>query len=157
MTGVERFDRKIMPESSGCWIWIGCTNAGGYGQVRMSGRTKTAHRVIYELLRGAIPEGLDLDHLCRTRACVNPQHLEPVTRQINLLRGERATPTHCKAGHPLVRENIYIYQRLNRLSPQVRCKVCSRARSLAAYLRRTETTVTRRYTPRQRMDQTCAQ
>lgn len=136
MTGVERFDRKIMPEPmSGCWIWLGSWNFGGYGQVRIARRAQGAHRAIYTLLRGPIPDGLDLDHLCRTRACVNPQHLQPVTRQINLLRGERANPTHCKAGHPLIRENIYIYQRLNRLSPHIQCRTCMIARRLAAYYR----------------------
>lgn len=138
MTGVERWDDKIMPEPmSGCWIWTGSRNWGGYGQIRINQITKMAHRVIYERMAGReIPAGLDLDHLCRVRACVNPRHLEPVTRQINLLRGGRANPTHCTAGHLLTRDTIYLYPRPNRLSPQIQCKVCMRARRLATYYRR---------------------
>lgn len=78
-----------------CWLWLGITTPGGYGQIRRGGRTWVTHRWVYELLIGPIPAGLDLDHLCRVRRCVRPSHLEPVTRGENLRRGYAAR----RAGH----------------------------------------------------------
>lgn len=77
-----------------CWIWTGTVSAvSGYGDSRDGARTRKAHCVIYEQLAGPIPEGLELDHLCRVRACVNPHHLEPVTRHVNVQRGANAKLT----------------------------------------------------------------
>lgn len=70
-----------------CWIWQRATQSNGYGVVAVDGRTRRAHRHYYEQANGPIPAGLDIDHLCRQRACVNPDHLEPVTRSENLRRG----------------------------------------------------------------------
>ena len=72
---------------SGCWIWTGALSKNGYGNVHIRPKNMVAHKAVYLLLRGPVPEGLDLDHLCRVRCCVNPYHLEPVTRFINLQRG----------------------------------------------------------------------
>jgi hypothetical protein len=72
---------------SPCWIWQRATNEHGYGSKRIAGREYRAHRVVYERERGDIPEGLELDHLCRVPACVNPDHLEPVTHAENIQRG----------------------------------------------------------------------
>lgn len=72
---------------SGCWLWAGSLNGGGYAQVMVNKRRPVAHRVAYELKHGPVPEGLQLDHLCRVRCCVNPDHVEPVTTSINQLRG----------------------------------------------------------------------
>src|SRR4051812_43428872 len=74
-------------DRDGCWLWAGAKNDRGYPQVGHEGRTVYAHRLYYTLLVGAIPPGLDLDHLCRKRSCVNPQHLEPVTHAENVRRG----------------------------------------------------------------------
>jgi len=102
----ERFWEKVR-KSDGCWEWIAYTNPDGYGHFRVDGRIVRAHRWAYEHLVGPIPSGLDLDHRCRVRHCVNPAHLEPVTRKENILRGagrgaQHARQTTCKNGHPLV-------------------------------------------------------
>jgi hypothetical protein len=76
----------VVDAGSGCWVWQGALSSG-YGSMRADGRTRPAHRVFYERHLGAIPKGLDLDHLCRNKACVNPAHLEPVTRRENVWRG----------------------------------------------------------------------
>lgn len=84
-----RFERALSHLDIGlCWEWTGSLNKGGYGQMRLNKtRLEMAHRVVWEELAGPIPEGLDLDHLCRNRKCANPDHLEPVTRSVNLRRG----------------------------------------------------------------------
>lgn len=102
---------------NGCWLWTASLSQGtGYGQVRdQHGRTKGAHRAVYELLVGPIPEGLELDHLCCVRSCVNPAHLEPVTRVENVRRAARqmsevshnGSKTHCPKGHEYTPENTY--------------------------------------------------
>jgi hypothetical protein len=76
-----------------CWIWCLCTDGGGYGQTKVGGRAQLAHRVYYERHVGPIPDGLELDHLCRVRNCVNPDHLEPVTSAVNTQRGNSAKLT----------------------------------------------------------------
>ncbi len=70
----------------GCWIWSGAVHPSGYGQVKWKGKSTVAHRVTYSLIKGEIPEGLILDHLCSVKLCVNPEHLEPVTYKVNTQR-----------------------------------------------------------------------
>lgn len=105
---------SYVDRSGDCWVWTAAKSTGGYGRVYWQGRLLQAHRVAYELEREPIPEGLEIDHLCRNRACVNPQHMEPVTTRTNLLRGEgvaamKARRTHCDHGHELTPENVYLW------------------------------------------------
>ncbi len=111
---------------------------GGYGLAWHKGHNNLAHRRVYELLRGPIPEGLTLDHLCRERSCVNPDHLEPVTFRENIRRGQsppgiNSRMTHCKNGHPLSGDNIRIETSGGR-----RCRTCDnercRARTALGYI-----------------------
>ena len=105
---LDRFVDKIDFTES-CWLWAGAINNTGYGVFRAEGRAIAAHRWAYETV--VEPTALDLDHLCRVRNCVNPDHLEPVTRRENLLRGEtltarNAAKTHCPKDHPLTEGNL---------------------------------------------------
>lgn len=87
-----------------CWIWTGKPNGWGYGVAYVGRRMQLAHRGVWQFLVGQIPEGLDLDHVCRVRMCVNPDHLEPVTRSVNVARGAHwagiaMRHNHCRRGH----------------------------------------------------------
>jgi hypothetical protein len=104
----KRLLGKIIRNDGGCWVWTGTTTAAGYGQMSVLGRRQYTHRISYELFVGAIPEGLSIDHLCRVRACCNPEHLEAVTHAVNVGRGERPTRTHCLHGHELSGYNLVI-------------------------------------------------
>lgn len=99
--------------TEGCWFWTGALSSDGYGHLKSEGgRVVVAHRMSYELLVGPIPEGLQLDHLCRVRRCVNPEHLEPVTNRENVHRGMKGyhNRTTCKHGHDITDpENVYTY------------------------------------------------
>lgn len=112
----ERIEQKIIPEPmSGCWLWMGSIGSHGYAQVRVKEGTTVVHRILYIEKYGAIPEGLELDHLCRLRCCVNPEHLEPVTRRENIRRGvapsaKQMRQTHCKKGHLFTKENTQWYK-----------------------------------------------
>jgi hypothetical protein len=93
-----------------CWTWLKQINKDGYGRFYYAKRECLAHRAAYEILVGPVPAGLELDHLCRNRSCVNPDHLEPVTHRENLLRGstgpaQNAAKTHCMRGHEFTAEN----------------------------------------------------
>ena len=99
--------RNIRADSSGCWLWTGILNKGGYAKAKYKQRTWIGHRLVYTLLRGFIPEGLTLDHLCRNRACVNPAHLDPCSMRENIFRSSlsaariNAEKTKCIRGHEL--------------------------------------------------------
>lgn len=105
-----------------CWVWDRPTRKG-YGHVsRRRYSSCLAHRAAYELLVGPIPAGLQIDHLCRVRACINPRHLEPVTNLENSLRSDRATRSHCIRGHALVGANLIVKKPGSR--GRRRCRIC---------------------------------
>lgn len=126
--------RRVEPcPATGCWLWTGKTATNGYGVIVASPGKGGAHRYFYQTLIGDVAKGLDLDHLCRVRCCVNPYHLEPVTRSVNLKRGANgdvirsrmALVVACPSGHPYDEANTY-YRPGTR---QRDCLTCRRARS----------------------------
>lgn len=136
---IERFTRQTRRVESGCIEWTGRIDRYGYGQFLPAGGRKArnmgAHRWSYEHFKGAIPEGFQIDHLCRNRKCVNPNHLEAVTPRVNVMRSLgpaslNAKKTHCIHGHPFSEENTDL-----RNGRRV-CKTCRRARDLAYYYAR---------------------
>lgn len=105
----DRLWSKVKQDGD-CWVWTGYKDPSGYGRLGFRDSVWLAHRVSYTLMIEEIPDGLQLDHLCRNRACVNPYHLEPVPPEVNRLRGninQNVGKTHCKHGHPLDGENLY--------------------------------------------------
>lgn len=118
--------------SGDCWLWLAGVDRNGYGRYNDQGRTTFAHRFAYQQIKGDIPNGLVLDHLCRVITCVNPEHLEPVTIGENVRRGIALMPrkTHCKNGHPISGDNIKL-----RSNGQPRCRECQNKASRDYYRR----------------------
>ncbi len=128
---LSRLERYTIPEpNSGCWLWWGPLDGKGYGKLAIHRRDTQAYVITYVLSLGAFAKGLELDHLCRNHACVNPSHLEPVTRRINQIRGQgfagvNARKTHCHNGHPFDAANTYPILRAGR-HPGRDCRTCRR-------------------------------
>ncbi len=125
---LERFLSFVEPVTeSGCWIWTSGMR-GAYGRFPLPGRgngSTQAHCWAYEHFKGTIPDGYEIDHLCRVHCCVNPDHLEPVTHRVNVLRGvsklaEQARRTHCPQGHLLSGPNLLMRNRGKSRS----CRIC---------------------------------
>lgn len=114
--------------STDCWLWTRTRDTFGYGQIKVAGKPRRAHVIAYEQWIGPVPDGLELDHLCRVRHCVNPLHLEPVTHAENTRRAvyPPRRGTHCKYGHPLDVQG----------KTQQRCSICSREHGRASRARR---------------------
>lgn len=111
-------------KATDCLLWTGAVNSRGYGCFAVNGVSQLAHRLAYEDAYGPIPEGLVIDHLCRTHNCVNPDHLEAVTHKVNRQRGERLTfGGVCTKGHP-IRNSTDVYERTD---GGRECRECQRA------------------------------
>ncbi|WP_275463353.1 HNH endonuclease signature motif containing protein [Streptomyces noursei] len=146
-TPTERFTAKVTTSGpwslrrhcpGSCHLWTGATNERGYGAVWINGRTVKAHRYAYEQANGPIPAGLEIDHRCRRRECVNPDHLDAVTHRVNILRStnhvaRRAAVTHCPAGHPYDQANTIRAKNGTR-----KCRACKNASARAARARARE-------------------
>ncbi|MDX3575967.1 HNH endonuclease signature motif containing protein [Streptomyces sp. FL07-04A] len=124
---IDRIMAKVSKSANGCWIYTGTLDKDGYATFSMHGvGTRRVHRLMYEAKVGSIPEGMEIDHLCRVRNCVNPEHLEAVTRRENSLRSEsfaaiNARKTHCIHGHEFTSENTYTKPNGHR-----QCRQCGR-------------------------------
>lgn len=130
-TRVDRWLTKKVVAQGECWEWTGSKTRNGYGQLKIGGVAMMAHRAFYEHFITEIPDGLDLDHLCRMRACVNPWHLDPVSRSVNLYRAEtlgkyNLKKTHCPHGHEYSAANT----RFTRTGSRC-CRTCERLRQQA--------------------------
>ena len=139
----RRILNKIHVQENGgssppCWIWTGSKTTAGYGNAQIkSGSVAVGyvHRMIYEAFKGAIPEDRELDHLCRIRHCVNPDHLEAVSRAENQRRGLNGIlKTHCVRGHSWIEENLTSYRRPHSRRGFIkRCKICHREQENERY------------------------
>ena len=132
---------ETIPES-GCWVWSGRLTTPGYATYYLEGQYMNIHRYAYELWKGPIPEGLTIDHLCRVRCCVNPDHLEAVSHRENLLRGESPSArnhqkTHCFRGHLFDDVNTRFNKRGSR-----DCRQCDRDDHNRAYKLKNERATT---------------
>ncbi|MHC3450828.1 HNH endonuclease signature motif containing protein [Streptomyces prasinus] len=140
---LEKLTERTEPGPNGCVLYTGCVTNRGYGQISVDGVQKLAHRAIYELTVGPIPDGMNLDHTCHNRdvtcmggddcvhrRCINVEHLEPVTGPENTRRGKgwaiNGTKTHCPQGHPYDEENTYVFD------GRRYCRTCNNSRTAAA-------------------------
>jgi hypothetical protein len=134
-TWMDKFGDWYVPEpNTGCWLWMRALSLE-YGTVAIHGKHMGAHRAAYLAMKGPIPAGLHIDHLCRQPTCVNPDHLEAVTPRENNMRSRsvsaaHARKTHCNRGHEFNETNTRRYADGAR-----HCVICDKARGLARYYR----------------------
>ena len=132
--------RKNTPETiwgrvnktDSCWIWTGAATRGGYGCFTLGNKPYLAHRWSYVQTHGEIPEGKEIDHMCGVTRCMNPDHLEAVTHQENLMRGQttcaaHAVKTECPSGHPYSGSNLYLWKGIRQ------CRTCRKIRAATRY------------------------
>lgn len=131
--GLSILDRLPVNPETGCWEWQG-KRSNGYGQTSLGNRMVYVHRLTYLVYVGPVPDGLEIDHLCRVRHCANPAHLEAVTAKVNVNRGinHESEKTHCPQGHPYAGENLYV----NPSSGNRACRSCHRRHQVAYTARR---------------------
>ena len=139
LTTVEIIAKRFVTDDNGCWNWIGAIDPCGYGRFYIHKRSRLAHRLMWELVGKTLDPLMQLDHLCRNKACVNPKHLEQVTARINIMRSEcnsakNARKTHCGKGHPLSGSNLYIYK--TKAGVGRACQTCCKVAWKAYYLRK---------------------
>jgi hypothetical protein len=131
-TPAERITLNVTISPTGCWEWELCRDGGGYARLTVQKKFCYGHRFAYEIFVGPIPEGLHIDHLCRNRGCVNPEHLQPVTTAVNQHRSVgtiaaiNAAKRACHRGHPFDEDNTRIDSRGCRV-----CRTCNIQRSAA--------------------------
>ena len=120
---LENFQNKIEfgPEVDSCWEWVGGKTNNGYGVMKIQGKMTTTHKLSYQLYKGYIPKGLEIDHTCFNKSCCNPDHLEAVTHQENQIRMGKNKPeiTHCVHGHEYTLENTWINKKNRKI-----CRSC---------------------------------
>lgn len=129
----EEFEEAVMSkvdiDEHGCWLWNVAQSSAGYGRFSYKGKMFSAHRVSYELHKGPIPDGLQIDHLCRVKRCINPEHLEAVTPKENTNRGDgNFKKTHCPQGHAYTDENTHKDKNGKRY-----CKACGSEKAKTKY------------------------
>ncbi len=135
LSAIKRLLQKVRITPSGCWEWQGKIKPNGYGMFwNDTGHLVYVHRFSYEYYIGSIPEGLQIDHLCRVRHCANPKHLEAVTARENQLRGmtlaaTNAAKTHCIHGHPFDKKNTYRTKKGGRSCRRCGAEIAQRTRS----------------------------
>ncbi len=144
---LERFNANYEVAPSGCWEWTGCVRRTGYGVFHPTPKQVAPHIWSYQYFKGPIPDGLTVDHQCRNRRCVNPDHLRLLTRGDNVLAspesnaGRNMRKTHCDRGHPLEGDNLIVIPNFRNPErpPWRQCRECAimrkRARRAAAALR----------------------
>lgn len=134
-------DRRVVWDENDCLVWTGDgtrSGQGGYGRLKKKGQRYLTHRLSYEQNVGPIPDGLTIDHLCRNKRCINPNHLEAVTNRVNVLRSDGITAqaarqTHCQRGHEFTPENTFFHGPDGRWR---RCAPCQRMNQAAFRERR---------------------
>ena len=134
---ISRF-MSFVSQTRGCWHWTGCLTSG-YGRFNRSAEVgykllQLAHRFSWEYFIGPIPDGMQIDHLCRVRNCVNPYHLEVVSCKQNIQRGlVTRSKRYCPKGHPYAGDNLYVSP-----SNKINCRACHRAHTKAYNKRKME-------------------